>query len=663
MFKSDIVFLKRKARMNLSFHGRRFIYMFIFIFIIYVIMHIHNMQSELITDRTAQLNQIAKAIKSGSGNAHLWKGRQACRHPHLEVNSPEMMKFVKDEHPIKCSRENDWVDITGSKAVITQEAKQKHGDVECSFTDVLRPNDFTTQLGITTTTHTEYNLESSDFVRVNCQGESGKRWDSVMAGARYDQDIFDRTGWHLLPKDALKLNVLMFGFDSVSHNTFIRKLPQSYDYLIKELDATVLEGYNIVGDGTPQALIPILTGKTELELPDTRRRMGSKATYVNAYPFIWNNYRNSGYVTAFMEDTPQNGIFTYRLKGFDAVPTDHYMRPYFIDIESELSKHKKYCVGALPRHKIMLEYAKHIYRVYPNRPKFIFGFHGEISHDSYNLVGAADNDLRDWLEWFKLNGHLNNTLLIIMSDHGHRFADIRNTQQGKLEERLPWFSFVVPTWFSKTYPSAMTNLKVNSRRLSTPFDIYATLYSVLHPSGFGKGDLTERGISLFKEIPEERTCVDAYIEPHWCACLDWESVNENDPIVQRAAHEFVKFVNKYNAEYSDDCIKLELNSIEWSARLVPSGALRRFHSSADKDGFVPNMSAYTPVTIVMYQLKLTTNPGKAIFEMSLTHDISLDKFKFRIEDVSRINEYGPQARCIEQTQEQLRKFCYCKDST
>lgn len=29
-------------------------------------------------------------------------------------------------------------------------------------------------------------------------------------------------------------------------------------------------GYNIVGDGTPQAFIPILTGATEEELPLTR---------------------------------------------------------------------------------------------------------------------------------------------------------------------------------------------------------------------------------------------------------------------------------------------------------------------------------------------------------------------------------------------------------
>lgn len=70
----------------------------------------------------------------------------------------------------------------------------------------------------------------------------------------------------------------------------------------------------------------------------------------------------------------------------------------------------------------MLDYAKHMFRVYRERPKFIFGFHGEISHDSYNLVGAADDDLKEWLEWFKSEGHLNNTVLILMSDHGHRFV-------------------------------------------------------------------------------------------------------------------------------------------------------------------------------------------------------------------------------------------------
>lgn len=80
-----------------------------------------------------------------------------------------------------------------------------------------------------------------------------------MAGVRLDSDILERVGWEYVPKDGLKLNVLMFGFDSLSRMTFMRKLPKSYEKL-KSLDAIVLEGYNILGDGTPQAIIPLLTG-------------------------------------------------------------------------------------------------------------------------------------------------------------------------------------------------------------------------------------------------------------------------------------------------------------------------------------------------------------------------------------------------------------------
>lgn len=71
-----------------------------------------------------------------------------------------------------------------------------------------------------------------------------------------------------------------------------------------------------MGDGTPQALIPIFTGKTELELPDTRHRVPN-SQFVNAYPMLWKDFRQAGYVTGFLEDVPDYGIFTYRLKGFD----------------------------------------------------------------------------------------------------------------------------------------------------------------------------------------------------------------------------------------------------------------------------------------------------------------------------------------------------------
>ena len=50
--------------------------------------------------------------------------------------------------------------------------------------------------------------------------------------------------------------------------TWMRNLPRSYAYFVGILNAVVLEGYNIVGHGTPAALFAILTGHKEEELPE-----------------------------------------------------------------------------------------------------------------------------------------------------------------------------------------------------------------------------------------------------------------------------------------------------------------------------------------------------------------------------------------------------------
>lgn len=69
-----------------------------------------------------------------------------------------------------------------------------------------------------------------------------EKWSSVLTSIRYENEIWSRSGWDKLPKDAFKLNVLMFGFDSISRNTFIRKLPKSYTYLMEVLNGAVLKG-------------------------------------------------------------------------------------------------------------------------------------------------------------------------------------------------------------------------------------------------------------------------------------------------------------------------------------------------------------------------------------------------------------------------------------
>lgn len=155
-------------------------------------------------------------------------------------------------------------------------------------------------------------------------------------------------------------NVLMFGFDSLSRNTFIRKLPKTYKYLVNDLNAVVLKGYNIVGDGTPQALTPILTGYTELEMPETRKRMSNALPVDQAYPMIWKDYEKHGYVTSFNEDIPSVGTFTYRLTGFENQPVHHYLRTYYLEAENILSSSKEHCISHEATHITMMEYTKNV---------------------------------------------------------------------------------------------------------------------------------------------------------------------------------------------------------------------------------------------------------------------------------------------------------------
>lgn len=54
------------------------------------------------------------------------------------------------------------------------------------------------------------------------------------------------------------------------------------------------------------------------------------------------------------------------------------------------------------------------------KPQFAFSFHGELSHDSINLVGVADDDLVEWLKFLKEYGFFDRTIFILMSDHGNR---------------------------------------------------------------------------------------------------------------------------------------------------------------------------------------------------------------------------------------------------
>ena len=355
-------------------------------------------------------------------------GSATCVHPTLALWPPYFKKHFNKPESLKCSwTEDNWVYASKGKLYITPAAATRHGNVACAYTPLHHGDDFQTQRGASVADVTSGYPIETDFFRVQCTANDRATYDNIHAGIApimTPKPDIDTNG-------VLGLNVLMIGFDSVSRMTWMRNLPKSYDYLVTVLGTVVMKGYNIVGDGTPAALLPILTGKTETELPEARRGHRG-AQPVDDHPWIWNDFRALGYVTQFAEDRCHIGTFTYRMLGFTEPPVDHYTRTYYLEAEKLGTRSQPLCTGSLARHKIFLNYGLDMFRTYPSSiRKFSFLFNVELSHDSLNQLQLADDDLLDFLKLLNDGGHLDNTLLIMMSDHGARFTATRSFVQGK----------------------------------------------------------------------------------------------------------------------------------------------------------------------------------------------------------------------------------------
>lgn len=475
---------------------------------------------------------------------------------------------------------------------------------------------------------------------------------------RYDKDVRQRLAKTKTYAD--DPNILILGLDSVSRMQFERMLPKTFAYINKDLDGIVLNGYNILGDGTPAQIIPILTGMQERELPSTLHR-NQNGSFVDVYPFIWNQYRERGYVTGYAEDGPHMGIWTLRLRGFNRTPTDHYMTPFYRlkAAKSYLYGQNGYCFGEQTSYEFFLSYIRKFWSSYPTEKKFFFGFFKQYTHNGYRHGSLLDASILNMLQTLNKTGELERTIVIVMSDHGARFSVARLSSQGAIEERLPFMSFMLPPNFRRKYPNAINALRTNANRFTTPFDIHATLLSLFDMNKTTlsiKGDITQRNISLFKIIPAQRTCEHIRLPPHWCSCLQWKQVKINNPLIKRATEHIVNYINQNLAEAESLCRSLTLVSIR-NAQMYKT---TNQNISVSFERGVRKLSHWNRASdIIFYQITFETKPNSAIYEATTEYTQRTDSLYTDLSHISRLNAYKSSADCIVRKHSHLRKFCMC----
>nr|CAD2137226.1 unnamed protein product [Meloidogyne enterolobii] len=628
--------------------------------------------NEDIGEQNLKLFEIEKDVKfkwkKGEIVKNIGEEQQACKIPKLEVNGSEVIKFYKNIL--------HWIVLKGSLNLgfILMRKGDKIGlhNINCNWAFYSRKTD--SELVWTEEEIIRFGakIEKGDYVKISCMAGS-RQWSNpfmvVVPKNKEKKKKDPNEATKLLQNSSDPINVYILSFDSLSQMSFRRNLPKTVKFL-EENDFAVFNGYNIVGDGTPQAFIPILTGFTEEELPLTRKRYSSAHYVDEVYPFVWNNFSNAGYATMYGEDGHSFGTFTYRLKGFRNSPTHHYPITFFH--YAETLDNSRVCIGAEKQHNVWFRYIESFWNEYSKLqiPRFLLMHHSYLSHDDINKVQQADDDLFVHLQKMEKMGAFDNSLFIVMADHGNRFAKLRETHQGQLEERLPFFS----VHFPQKYKQVWSNIKLNSvDRLVTPFDFHATLMDIFRWPKLGNDYFSNklmtstskdfqfpmnRAISFLREIPLERTCKQAGIETHWCTCLNWIIINNVDEVTP-LANSVIDKINKYTESERSLCSKLELKNVESAKKLVPNEKLLKYNGVVDFDGFKPQLKGNVKTKFATYQIVFITTPGAAKYEVTLFYDGN--QIKVDLSAISHINKYGDTPHCIIEKNYFMATWCVCYD--
>lgn len=476
---------------------------------------------------------------------------------------------------------------------------------------------------------------------VKCKAYGIEIYKNVHGAFRITEEMKRRVE---LKKNKKPLSILMVGIDSMSRLNLKRVMPKTSEFLERNQWLN-LKGYNKIADNTFPNLMAVLTGKND------------SYSYETCYPLsvgnldkcdmLWYRFRKMGFITGFAEDDKYLNTFNYLKKGFIKPPTDFYFRPYTIAAEQlsvQINHRMIYCSGPETSGERILKLARDFAVATLGYPSFGLFWMNTFSHDNINFASSVDNKVTDFLEDIKNSDILENSIMIFFSDHGFRFGEVRFTHTGWLEERLPFIYVWFPKWFKTQFSKEFNNFKVNTERLTTPYDLFMTLQHLIVLAGHKDYEIVPSSAcpkckSLFHQVDYRRSCEDAGIEQHWCTCNGHSYISPSEPIVVSATYFALDNINSLIKSFgseSEKCAALALNKIR------ASGISEVISAEEDNRRYLLLILETTPMAVFEATVSFVMNGTSPVFNL---HG-----------KISRLDYFGHN-KCV--TDSILEKYCSC----
>ncbi|BFZ21866.1 hypothetical protein BsWGS_24905 [Bradybaena similaris] len=440
------------------------------------------------------------------------------------------------------------------------------------------------------------------------------------------------------PKETL--SIIMIGMDTLGRHQLLRGCNKTYSYLMNTLKSFDLTMHSQLGENTFPNFLPLFAGQSHDEVI----KWWSDEDHMDSLDLIWHTFDQSGYPTLYTEDMPYIGAFHYLKKGFQRPFARYNSRPFTLAMERDpdIWKYYCHCAGNQLEMNVHLDYVLRFLETFPHKPVFAVAMLTKPAHDFPMDVKMFDDHLLNFYESLKDKGYLNRSLIVSFSDHGVRWGPLRESVNGIYESRSPYTILTFPDWFLKKYPDVAANLQANTKRLTTHFDTHATLLDLLYFKSHTTPLAPPRhGISLFREIPSNRTCKDASIPKEFCLC-GYRSLGDVN-VTSNLSNTLITLVLETINSKTDKniCAVFKLYQVVRILKI----ALNEDSTKGERN-------------TIVYKVTLEVSPGHGVFEANVYAIGNSSQWEVG-NSIARLNIYKGQADCVDIAD--VRPFCFCNN--